>query len=295
MLRSVSFLVSAARSRLPNHPILSRTFTASAPSLTNLSVRPDGVAVIELSRPPVNSLNRVLMEDLTKSLVAAAQHPDAKAVVLTSSKFGIFSAGLDINEMIVTGKPDVEAEDRLFAFWTTLQDMWLQLYAHPLPVVAAINGHAPAGGCLLSMSCDYRVMSSGPFKIGLNETQLGIAAPLWFAETMTAIVGQRQTEKLLQLGTMLSAEEAAKIGLVDDVVAPELVFDKSVEVALKFAALPRDARHKSKMVLRQRAHDYLLENRDHDANSFVEFICGDLQQATIKAYVQSLTKKTDKK
>jgi hypothetical protein len=70
------------------------------------------------------------MEDLTKSLVAAAQHPDAKAVVLTSSKFGIFSAGLDINEMIVTGKPDVEAEDRLFAFWTTLQDMWLQLYDH---------------------------------------------------------------------------------------------------------------------------------------------------------------------
>jgi enoyl-CoA hydratase/carnithine racemase len=168
-------------------------------------------------------------------------------------------------------------------------------------------------------------MSSGPFKIGLNETQLGIAAPLWFAETMTAIVGQRQTEKLLQvlmsrsfaiscspmhlnylppafiavsvyfiltpsnltrlqLGTMLSAEEAAKIGLVDDVVAPELVFDKSVEVALKFAALPRDARHKSKvitvsrsraflechsfgltrrrqMVLRQRAYDFLLENR----------------------------------
>lgn len=54
------------------------------------------------------------------------------------------------------------------------------------------------------MSCDYRVMSSGPFKIGLNETQLGIAAPLWFAETMTAIVGQRQTEKLLQVLTSRS-------------------------------------------------------------------------------------------
>ncbi len=80
-------------------------------------------------RSPVNSLNRVLMEDLTKSLIAAAQHADAKAVVLTSSKFGIFSAGLDINEMIVEGKPDSAAEDRLFAFWTTLQDLWLQLYA----------------------------------------------------------------------------------------------------------------------------------------------------------------------
>jgi enoyl-CoA hydratase/carnithine racemase len=80
----------------------------------------------------------------------------------------------------------------------TLFDSFFR-YAHPLPVIAAINGHAPAGGCLLSMSCDYRIISSGPFKIGLNETQLGIAAPLWFAETMSAIVGQRQTEKLLQV------------------------------------------------------------------------------------------------
>ena len=76
------------------------------------------------------------MEDLTKSLVAAGQHPDAKAVVLTSSKFGIFSAGLDINEMIISGKPDSAAEDRLFAFWTTLQDLWLQLYAAAISVLA---------------------------------------------------------------------------------------------------------------------------------------------------------------
>ena len=67
------------------------------------------------------------MEDLTKSLVAASQNTDAKAVVLTSSKFGIFSAGLDINELIKTNEPD--SEDRLFAFWTTLQDLWLQLWA----------------------------------------------------------------------------------------------------------------------------------------------------------------------
>jgi enoyl-CoA hydratase/carnithine racemase len=77
------------------------------------------------SRAPVNSLNCSLMEDLTKSLAAAAQNADARAVVLTSSKFGIFSAGLDINELIKSDKPD--AEDRLFAFWTTLQDLWLQL------------------------------------------------------------------------------------------------------------------------------------------------------------------------
>ena len=235
MIRPASILRSMRRTLPSTLHLFARSFSATPPSLTKLTIRPDGVAVIEMnrsssppftfcppsssllaSRPAVNSLNRELMSDLTKSLIAAAEDKSAKAVVLTSSKFGIFSAGLDINEMIITGQRDSASEDRLFTFWTTLQDLWLQLYAlhalrayvlcnnltryaHPQPVVAAINGHAPAGGCLLSMSCDWRIMSSGPFKIGLNETQLGIAAPLWFGETLTAIVGQRQTEKLLQV------------------------------------------------------------------------------------------------
>ena len=63
--------------------------------------------------------------------------------------------------------------------------MWLSLYTAPLPVIAAINGAAPAGGCLMAMSCDYRIMAQHPkFNIGLNETLLGIVAPTWFMDTM---------------------------------------------------------------------------------------------------------------
>lgn len=104
-------------------------------------------------------------------------------MILTSRVSNIFSAGLDITEM---HDPDVV---RLRSFWTALQNLWMTLYGTPLATVASIEGHAPAGGCLLAMSCDYRVMSTEKaFKMGLNEVALGIVAPFWFAETMSGYV-----------------------------------------------------------------------------------------------------------
>lgn len=116
----------------------------------------------------------------------------------------VFSAGLDIMEMF---KPD---ETRLREFWTTLQDVWLKLYGSSFPTAAAINGHSPAGGCLLSMCCEYRVMLP-KFTIGLNETQLGIVAPSWFQATMKNILPPRTTEMALTLGTMFTTEEALNV------------------------------------------------------------------------------------
>lgn len=72
-------------------------------------------------------------------------------------------------------KPDVA---RAKQFWSTLQDVWLKLYGSSFPTAVAINGHSPAGGCLLSLCTEYRVMCKN-FTIGLNETRLGIVAPTW--------------------------------------------------------------------------------------------------------------------
>lgn len=116
----------------------------------------------------------------------------------------MFSAGLDIMEMY---KPDLE---RTAKFWTTLQDVWLKLYGSPFATAAAIGGHAPAGGCLLSMSCEYRVMAQN-FTIGLNETKLGIVAPTWFMATMENTIGRRQTEVALTTGRMFTTDEASKV------------------------------------------------------------------------------------
>ena len=98
----------------------------------------------------------------------------AKGLILTSSMPSVFCAGLEITEMY---QPD---RSRLESFWGSLQDLWINLYSCKLPTAAAIAGHSPAGGCLLTMCCDYRVMVGPKFTIGLNETQLGIVAPFWF-------------------------------------------------------------------------------------------------------------------
>ena len=83
--------------------------------------------------------------------------------------------------------------ERLEAFWTALQQVFLDLYSLPVPTAAAINGPAPAGGCLLSSCCDYRVMTNAPKAvIGLNETALGIVAPWWFQSAFERVIGQRQ-------------------------------------------------------------------------------------------------------
>ena len=109
-------------------------------------------------------------------------HPKIQSVILASSNPTIFSAGLDVSELLA---PDA---DRLPKFWNSLQQVYLDLYGTRLATIAAIQGHAPAAGCMLAMACDYRVMYAGDSgdngdkkkkhvpTIGLNETQLGIAA-----------------------------------------------------------------------------------------------------------------------
>merc|ERR1712127_924148 len=118
-------------------------------------------------------------------------------------------------------------EDRLRQFWTALQDFWLRLYGSNKVYIAAINGHAPAGGCLMAMSCDYRIMTKGPYKMGLNETLLGIKAPFWFIDTMINTIGHRETEKALQLGKLYSPEEALAVNLVDELCEPNELMDKA--------------------------------------------------------------------
>ena len=118
-------------------------------------------------------------EALCYSIKTVEANPKIQTVILSSTNPKIFSAGLDITELVAPDK------DRLPKFWNSLQQVYIDLYGSRLATVAAIQGHAPAAGCFLAMACDYRVMSAGDVNsdtskkhmptIGLNETQLGIA------------------------------------------------------------------------------------------------------------------------
>ncbi|XP_078610372.1 enoyl-CoA delta isomerase 1, mitochondrial-like [Branchiostoma floridae x Branchiostoma japonicum] len=244
-----------------------------------------GVATVRLNRPPVNSLNLDVLTELGIALEKLDADRTCRAMVLASAVPGIFSAGLDILEMYQS------TPERCVAFWRALQDAWLGLYGSRLVTMAAIEGHSPAGGCLLAMSCDYRVMADGKFQIGLNETRLGIVAPFWFEDVMLNTIGHRETEKALQLGAMYSAQQALSIGLVDKVV-PLAEVMPTVQGELKnWLQIPDAARVITKTSMRKQVLDRLRSQKEKDAQFFADFIGRDSVQKSLGAYIASLQKR----
>lgn len=141
------------------------------------------------------------------------------------------------------------------------------------------------------MSCEYRVMMP-KFTIGLNETQLGIVAPLWFQATMKNTIPLRQAELALTTGRMFTTEQAQQIGLVD-----ELATDKADALAKcekfleSFRKIPREARAITKQSFRRREIEELESNRDQDIQMFVYAVTMPKTQQSLEAYLEKLKKK----
>lgn len=185
-------------------------------------------------------------------------------------------------------KPDPA---RMREFWSTLQDVWLKLYGSPIATAAAINGHAPAGGCLLSMCCEYRVMMPN-FSIGLNETQLGIVAPTWFMATMKNVLPPRETEMALTLGTLFPTEEALRIGLVDELAIDKVDAIRKCENYLnKFKKISPMARALTKQNFRNKEIQELEDNRAADVDLFEAAVSNPKVQKSLELYIEALKKK----
>ncbi|MDP2324363.1 MAG: enoyl-CoA hydratase/isomerase family protein, partial [Gammaproteobacteria bacterium] len=129
----------------------------------------DAVAEIRMDRPPANALNREFVERLLAAL-ETARMDGAHAIILTGRP-GMFSGGLDVPELLGLDRRQVEA------FWGLFFSLTRQLAGSPVPVIAAISGHAPAGGAVLALQCDWRIGVTGQFRIGLNEVQVGLPVP----------------------------------------------------------------------------------------------------------------------
>ncbi|XP_028138557.1 enoyl-CoA delta isomerase 1, mitochondrial-like [Diabrotica virgifera virgifera] len=245
----------------------------------------NGVATVEMQRPPVNSLNYELLSQLSSTLTDLEKNK-SRGLILTSKNDGVFSAGLDILEMY---KPD---QDRMKAFWTALQDTWIKLYGSSYPTVALINGHAPAGGCLLSLCCEYRVMFKNR-TIGLNETQLGIVAPKWFIASMTNVIGNRKTELALTGGVMYTTDEALNMGMIDEIIETKAEGMARAEAFItRFAKISPVARGLTKKYIRGNTIEDMVKNRKEDLDNFVMFSNQPAVQEGLGLYIQSLKKKS---
>ena len=185
---------------------------------------------------------------------------------------------------------------RLEEFWSSFQQVYIDLYGSRLASIAAIEGHAPAAGCMLTLCCDYRIMAETDTKIkptiGLNESKLGIVAPPWLGELMVNTIGHRAAEKSLALGLLYSPEEALKIGLVDEVVPRANVLPRAVEEAGVWAKIPAQARVASKTLTRKKQIDHLLATRQKDVDHFCNFVNDESVQRNLTMYLEMLKKKS---
>jgi len=183
-------------------------------------IRHDDIREIRLARPPVNALDPTLVRTLRETL-ARASDEGARGVVL-SGRPGMFSAGLDVPTLLQLKR------DAMREFWLDFFGLCGDLAASPIPIVAAITGHAPAGGAVIAIMCDYRVMADGAFKIGLNETQVGLAVPVPIQAVLRRLVGTYRAERLMVAGAMIEAVEAKAVGFVDELVPGDLVVARSI-------------------------------------------------------------------
>uniref|UniRef100_A0A673ZAT6 Enoyl-CoA delta isomerase 1 n=1 Tax=Salmo trutta TaxID=8032 RepID=A0A673ZAT6_SALTR len=242
-----------------------------------------GVAVLRMQSPPVNSLSLDFLTEFCINLEKLEMDRSCRGLIITSTLSKVFSAGLDIMEMY--GK----SPERCGEFWKAVQEMWLKLYGSNMATIAAINGSSPAGGCLMSIGCDYRIMADNPrYSIGLNETQLGIVAPFWFKDTLVNTVGNRAAELSLELGLLYSAPDALKIGLVDQLVPEDQVLSTAQDTMSKWLAVPDHARQITKSMMRKQTIDKLLSNREADITNFVSFITKDSIQRSLRMYLEML-------
>ncbi len=208
----------------------------------------DGVAVVRLVHSKVNALDLELNEAITRTFRELDGGP-YRAVVLTGEGKA-FSAGVDLWR-IVDGGPDYVRR-----YIPSLVAAFEAVLESDLPVVAAVNGHAIAGGCVLASCCDHRVMAEGHAGIGIPELLVGCPFPPIALEVMRSAVGTAELRRAVLSGTIHRPGEALERGFVDEVVEPDRLIDRAVAEARRLAtAIPADTFRMTKRQLRQDVAD----------------------------------------
>ena len=245
--------------------------------------RQGAVAVLSMNAGKANAINPRFLDLLGGLLDELAAAPPG-ALVLTGDARS-FSAGLDLPALIDFGTKELTDFIRRFS------DTMLRVFALPWPVVAAVNGHAIAGGCVLALQADVRLMASGESRIGLNEVRLGIGLPAAVVETLRCQVPAASLFPVAAEGGLFLPEEAVRLGLVQEVVEPAKLLGRALERATALAALPPLAFAQVKASVRRPALASIQESAATDAASWVGTFHAPAAQRLLRDTVARLTKK----
>ena len=238
------------------------------------------VALLRIRGTKANSMTPEMVAALGAT-VGEFIASDARALVITGEgKF--FSAGLALPTLMALGRSD------LHAFMQSFARTMLLLFSAPKPIVAAINGHAIAGGTVLALQCDVRIAAAGDQRIGLNEAQLGIALPTSVMEPLRfAIAAKHFTEVALE-GRLFTPAEALEVGLVDAVVPADELETCAIAKARTLGAIPPKAFAATKESIRRPVLEAILRYEDDDADRWLDTWFSDEGQERLRTAVAKL-------
>lgn len=203
----------------------------------------DNLGWIHLDDGKANAIQEELLTQLDVALEACERDPDLRAVVL-SGRDGFFSAGLDMKLMPSLG--DAELRATLFH----LADTATRLFTFPKPIVAAITGHAIAGGAVFALCADIRVAAEGTYRIGLSEVAIGIPLPSFIINVARSVLPASAVTPVCLHGTLVPPEDALRTGIVQEVGPLEQVRERAAAQARRLAQLKPAAYLSTKKRLR---------------------------------------------
>ena len=222
-----------------------------------ITVEAEGrVAVVRMTHGKANAIDTALCRELTAQF-GELERGGYRAAVLTGHG-PIFSAGVDLLRLLDSGPGYLDE------FLPALSAAFLAVFDCSIPVVAAVNGHAVAGGCILVAACDQRVMNSGHGRIGVTELLVGVPFPVTALEILRFAAGTRRLRELTYFGRTYPADEALSLGLIDEAVAEASVLQRAIAIAGELAALPPGPLRHTRLQIRGPALHRIAADRAAD-------------------------------
>jgi len=231
-----------------------------------------GVFYVDTDRSNATNLDSVAEAN---RIMDEAEHDGAiRALVVTSSNGKMFCPGADLPTLMSYSRTDVRR------FFESATALFRRKFLYPKPLVYALNGHAVAGGSLLPLAGDFRLMVDGPYRIGPMEIDVGLAAPAGIVELVRQVLGGHIADRVMLSGQTYSPQEALTLGMVDEVVERDSLMDRAIEWAYTFGNKPAEGY--------QRLKKYLRSGVAEQSRSLDEIYMDDLVDQWFEAETQQL-------
>ena len=238
----------------------------------------DELAIVKINRPPVNALNSEVVSEIHQMIDELENDEQVKVIILTGEGKA-FVAGADISEMVDFG-PEGGAE-----FSKKGQAAFDKIENTPKPVIAAINGFALGGGCEIAMACDIRIAVEGA-KLGQPEVNLGVIPGFAGTQRLPRLVGKGKAKELIFTGNMITAEEAEKIGLVNQVLTADELMNTAKEMAKTIASKGPAAVRAAKLAINEGVNYELSKGLEIENQAFARLFETEDQKEGMKAFLE---------